>query len=100
AHDWYRELSAKVIPVQWPNGAFGLSPDGYDTVVQTAFTILFLSRGRHPIFMEKLRFDGAWANHPRDIANAARFASRELERQLNWQVVPLAHDWTDWFDSP
>jgi hypothetical protein len=99
-HDWYRELAARVIPSQWPNGAFGRSPDGYDAVVQTAYTLIFLASGRHPIFMEKLFFDGAWANRPRDLANLTRFASRELERKLNWEVVPLSRDWTDWLDAP
>ena len=50
--------------------------------------------------MNKLRFDGDWANRPRDVANLARFASAELERPLNWQVVPLNRDWVDWTDSP
>jgi hypothetical protein len=36
----------------------------------------------------------------RDIANLARFASRELERPLNWQVIPIERDWTEWMDSP
>ena len=50
--------------------------------------------------MNKLRYDGDWANRPRDVANLARFASAELERPLNWQVVPLDRDWLDWTDSP
>ena len=50
--------------------------------------------------MEKLRFDDSWSNHPRDIANVTRFASRELERSMNWEVVPVDRDWTDWSDSP
>ncbi len=100
SHDWYRELAARVIPTQWPNGAFGRSPTGYDAVAQTAFTLIFLASGRHPIFMEKLSFDGPWANRPRDIANVTRFASRELERSMNWEVVPVERDWTDWRDSP
>ena len=100
SHDWYRELAARVIPTQWPNGAFGRSSTGYDAVAQTAFTLIFLASGRHPIFMEKLSFDGPWANRPRDIANVTRFASRELERSMNWEVVPVERDWTDWRDSP
>jgi len=99
-HDWYRELSARVVPVQWPNGAFGRTPYGYDAVVETAFTTLFLARGRHPILMSKLRFDGFWANRPRDVANLARYVGRQLERPLNWQVVPVNRDWPDWTDSP
>ncbi len=45
--------------------------------------------------MNKLNYDGDWANRPRDVANLARFASAELERPLNWQIVPLNQAWTD-----
>ena len=58
--------------------------------------------------MNKLRFDrrstgempGYWANRPRDAANLARYAGRQLERPLNWQVVTLDREWHDWLDSP
>ncbi|HEY7118380.1 MAG TPA: DUF4159 domain-containing protein [Tepidisphaeraceae bacterium] len=92
-HDWYRELAAAVINAQEGDGSWG-------TEIETAYHLLFLARGRHPILMNKLRFDGHWANRPRDVANLARFGSREMERPLNWQVVPLSRDWTDWADSP
>jgi hypothetical protein len=100
AHDWYREIAQRLVAVQWPNGAFGRSPNGIDPVIQTAYTLLFLSGGRNPVFIQKLRFDGAWSNRPRDLANVTRFASHELERSLNWQAVPLERQWTDWLDSP
>ena len=99
-HDWYRELAARIVASQFPNGAWGHDDHGNDTVVDTAYTLLFLSRGRHPIIMTKLKFDPAWNNRPRDVANLARFASRDLERPLNWQVVGIEHPWYDWFDSP
>jgi hypothetical protein len=54
-HDWYRELAAKVIARQQPNGGWGGS-------FEDALTLLFLSRGRHPILFNKLRFDGFWSN--------------------------------------
>jgi hypothetical protein len=95
-HDWYRELATQALQDQNANGSW----TGESDVVDTSFTLLFLSRGRHPIFMNKLRFDGFWANRPRDISNLCRFASAETERPLNWQVVSLATDWTDWMDSP
>jgi hypothetical protein len=100
SHEWYREIAQRLVGVQWPNGAFGRSPNGIDPVIQTAYSLLFLSGGRNPVFIQKLRFDGAWSNRPRDLANVTRFASRELERSLNWQVVPVQRDWTDWLDSP
>jgi hypothetical protein len=92
-HDWYRELAGAVVRSQDADGSWGGE-------VETAYTLLFLARGRHPILMNKLRFDGPWANRPRDVSNLARFGSREMERPLNWQVVPITRDWTDWADSP
>ena len=94
-HDWYRHLAADVISRQGSDGSWG------DTV-DTSFALLFLARGRPPVLMNKVRFSGYWANRPRDSANLARFAGRALERELNWQVVPLRppNEWTDWLDSP
>jgi hypothetical protein len=111
-HDWYRELAAATIDLQqadgrWEGGGQGLRevmPARFlvsnGPLVDTAYSLLFLARGRHPILMNKLRFPGYWANRPRDLSNLARFASRQLERPLNWQVVSLEKDWTDWTDSP
>ena len=99
-HDWYRELAARVVPTQWPNGAWGHEQTGDAALTDTAYTLLFLARGRHPVMMNKLRFEKYWINRPRDVSNLARFASRELERELNWQVVGIDNDWADWLDSP
>jgi Domain of unknown function (DUF4159) len=95
-HNWYAELAAKALSVQQADGSWDIG----DSIVDTSFTLLFLSRGRHPIFMNKLRYDGFWANRPRDISNLTRYAAHMLQRPLNWQVVSLATDWTDWMDSP
>jgi hypothetical protein len=92
-HDWYKELAAAVVRSQNLDGSWGGE-------VETAYHLLFLARGRHPVLMNKLRFDGSWANRPRDVANLARFGAKELERALNWQVVPITRDYTDWLDSP
>lgn len=94
-HDWYRELARQVLDAQLPDGSW----PGVDRV-DTPYMLLFLARGRHPILMNKVRFPTYWANRPRDVANLARFASRELERPLNWQVTSLERDWVDWTDSP
>lgn len=120
-HDWYRQIAAHVVAEQSHDGSWR------SDAIETSFALLFLARGRHPILMNKLRFDGYWANRPRDAANLARFAARQLERELNWQVVPLrtpgpgpgdhvnrraigaaprqhapgeAERWSDWMDSP
>ena len=43
---------------------------------------------------------GYWANRPRNVANLTRFASRQLEARLNWQVVSLDVESSDWLDAP
>jgi hypothetical protein len=99
-HDWFAELAASVLPTQYANGAFGQTDQGKHAIIDTAYTLLFLSRGRHPILMNKLRYDGNWTNRPRDVANLAKFATSELERQLNWQVVDIDRSPDDWADAP
>ena len=93
-HDWFRELARGVLTTQAENGTWG------NGEIDTAFTVLFLSRGRHPLMMNKLHYVGAWANRPRDAARLTKFTSRETERPLNWQVVSLSSDWQDWLDAP
>jgi hypothetical protein len=103
-HDWYRELAAHAVTAQAADGSFvgqwGLVPN-------TAYYLLFLSRGRHPIVMNKLRFDtdgnkgiGYWLNRPQDASNLARYVGHQLENPLNWQVINVDTDWTQWLDSP
>src|SRR5205814_7896546 len=41
-----------------------------------------------------------WNNRPRDLANLARFTSRELERPVNWQIVSIDRDPDQWSDAP
>jgi hypothetical protein len=100
-HDWYAELAIRLGAYQFPTGAWGNAADGTDSAtVNTAYMVLFLSRGRHPVLINKLRFDPYWDNRPKDVANLAKYAGIELERPFNWQVVSLVRPWSDWTDSP
>ncbi len=93
-HDWYSEFARRLIANQRGDGSWD------ESVVDTAYYLLFLARGRHPILYNKLRYDGGWNNRPHDVANLARFAAQQLERPLNWQVVNLRRNWFDWMDAP
>jgi hypothetical protein len=103
-HDWYSELARQLVAEQRLNGSWG-GHDGVgnfqaQTLIDTSYALLFLSRGRHPILFNKLRYDGSWNNRPHDVAHLARYAGKQLERPLNWQVVNLRRNWFDWMDSP
>ncbi len=103
-HDWYSELARTLVAEQNLNGSWGDPGNGgivsQTTLINTAYSLLFLARGRHPILFNKLRYDGPWNNYPHDVAHLARYAAHELERPLNWQVVNLRRNWFDWMDCP
>jgi len=68
-----------------------------------AFTMMFLSRGRVPVAMNKLQTteDGSsWNNRPRDVANFARWLGENTEGDLNWQIVKLSGAPEEWLDAP
>ena len=96
-HDWFRVLAVDTLKSQAADGSWN---ESNNADVDTSFALLFLARGRHPLLMNKLHFVGAWANRPRDAAHLAKFVSAEIERPLNWQVVSLKSDWSEWMDSP
>jgi hypothetical protein len=96
--DWYREGAEFLVRRQAGNGSWGNLPD-------TCFAILFLSRGRAPVMMNKLQYDvggkeGNWNQRPRDAANISRWVSKQVERDLNWQIVNLKVDPDELHDSP
>jgi uncharacterized protein DUF4159 len=69
-------------------------------IVETSFGVLFLAKGRAPIFINKLRYSGDWNNDPRDAANLVRYAGRALERHFNWQTIDVASKVDGWFEAP
>src|SRR5207248_6088951 len=73
---------------------------GRDAVIETSFALLFLARGRNPVMVNKLRYDGNWANHQRDAANLARYASYAMEHPVNWQIATLTQPWAAWMEAP
>jgi hypothetical protein len=105
SHDWYAELARTLVHDQQPDGSWSGAwawgqPSLSQTEIDTAYALLFLARGRHPVLFNKLRYDGAWNGRPHDVEQLARLAAKQLERPFNWQVVSLRRDWHDWMDSP
>lgn len=95
--DWFRAMAGKLMQDQREDGSWsGADPDPADT----AFCVLFLVRGRPPVMMSKLRYEGPWQRYPRDLANLTLYAGQKTERALNWQVAELKRPWMEWMDSP
>src|SRR5687768_9283246 len=92
-----------MVKAQQKNGSWG-------EAVDTSFAILFLVRGRAPVMMNKLEYvvdtagDKAkpltWNQRPRDVANIARWTGRQIEKDLNWQIVNLNVDVEELHDAP
>ena len=99
-HDWYRELGAREIKMQNPDGSWAIGDAAMGTTVETSFRVLFLSRGRQPLLMNKLRFAGDWNDRPRDVAKITQFVSAQLEKPFAWGVADLNRDWQSWMESP
>jgi hypothetical protein len=106
--DWYRDGAAWLLTQQQPDGGFG--GGGPERIYNTALSMLFLVRGRAPVMMNKLEYaidfagdkakETHWNNRPRDAANIAHWASGQLERYINWQIVNTSVDPDGWHDAP
>ena len=100
--DWYKNCADAVVKLQQPDGSFASrSGFGFSPEIDTSFALLFLSRGRAPVMVNKLDFDivakrtattrpADWNLHPRDVANVTRWVEARTERRLNWQVLKLS----------
>ncbi|HEY7120004.1 MAG TPA: DUF4159 domain-containing protein [Tepidisphaeraceae bacterium] len=114
-HDWYAKGVTWLLGMQKPDGSFntflGSGPmDGpIGPVVDTSFATLFLARGRAPVAINKLDYSGPasdvrkappWDQRPRDVANVVRWIGRQLELDLNWQVVNANVPATELLDAP
>jgi len=80
---------------------FASTGDTEVRVVQLSFALMFLSHGRRPIVVSKLRDDElAWNNRPRDAANLARWVGDEVEERRYWQILDIHRPMEEWFDGP
>ncbi len=68
---------------------------------EAAFSLLFLVRGRVPVFINKLEIPGKhWNNRPRDVDKLTRWISDTVEREMLWQIVNINTRAESWLDAP
>jgi hypothetical protein len=114
--DWYTFGARRLISRQRNDGAWADGLGGPEA--NTAFGLLFLTRGRAPVLMSKLDYristtrgtprpgaretarEANWNQRPRDAANVVRYVAKQLEKPLNWQITTLDAPVSELLDSP
>jgi Domain of unknown function (DUF4159) len=91
--DWYREGAEHLVHTQdtvfgsWSSRGGGES----NRVIGTCYALLFLSKGRWPVLLDKLEHGPAddWNCHRSDVANLTRYVERKWKRDMTWQASDL-----------
>jgi hypothetical protein len=96
--DWFEAGADHLIASQKPDGHWDTNFAGTE-LSNTCFAVLFLSRGKAPIMINKVRYqisdksgkatEADWNERPRDVANLTKWAAAQIESNLNWQLVNL-----------
>jgi hypothetical protein len=96
-HDWYREGAEQLLKSQFDafKGQF-VGTAGEEAKVpelSTSLALLFLSKGRRPIVMAKLRWGELasrdWDNHRSGVPNLTSHVEKLWRRDLSWQTIDL-----------
>ena len=105
-NNWYKDGARYLLSRQGGDGSWADTDDqsaansGGGRVADTCFALQFLYKGRAPILFNKLRFDGTWNAHRRDVANLTAYIERVKEQMFNWQIVDLAAPLDELHDAP
>lgn len=93
--DWFQAAAQSILEREGGSGSVG------GKRVDTAFALMFLSRGGVPVWINKLRLrDQAWNNRPNDLNLFTRRLSDQVETQLGWQVIDADADTSLWLNAP
>lgn len=94
-HDWYREGAELLVREQdslshyWKGTWFAEQRAS----ISTAMALLYLSKGRRPVVMAKVKYgDGdGWNQHRRDAAHLTEYTEEAWGLGLTWQIMDPAH---------
>ena len=108
--DWYAVGADWLVKNQGGDGSWGAPEEVHNPkgIPSTCWSLFFLTRGRAPVVMNKLEWrsvtkegkESGWNQRPRDVANFAKWMSKNLDgRYINWQIVHLKGNVDDLHDS-
>jgi len=84
--DWFKSIAGAILK------------DRGGGLVNNAFHLMFLARGRVPVWVTKFATsEMSWNNHPNDIYFTNQHLSKKIEHEVNWQVVELHRPIREWF---
>jgi hypothetical protein len=74
----------------------------YGPLVQAAFELIFLARGRIPLTFNKLQYgeEKNWNFHNRDVPRFTEHMRRTFEARMRWQVANIAENVQLMLDAP
>ena len=101
-HDWYRTIAARMLELKFQRTDTGLVRNRNPlNTVDRAFALMFLSRGRVPVAINKLVLNPQHTNRrPRDAANWTEHLVQTTEEKLIWQRVTLDDTLEKWTQAP
>ena len=92
-YDWYREGAASLLRGRGALQDFwrGRAPAEDDPLIATSMALLFLSKGRRPILVAKLRHEpeGDWNRHRSDVDHLTRYVEGRWKQKLTWQTIDV-----------
>ncbi len=95
--DWYQTGASHIVQKVQEDDSGGID----DEFVSTAFALMFLSRGRVPVWVNKLQIPGQhWNNYPSDLYSLTHYLSNQIEKEVNWQVISVDLPAEDWLIAP
>jgi hypothetical protein len=90
-HDWYREGASYLIGQQdrFAHNWVGSGHSEDQEHIATALALLFLSKGRRPVLMARVKHgpEEDWNNHPNAMANITGFVEQQWGLDLTWQII-------------
>ena len=90
--DWYREGAEVLLRRKGALSQFWNAQKEFarNNCVSTSFALLFLSKGRWPLLVSKMKYgdpDGDWNAHPNDLAHLTGRVENEWNTHLIWQTI-------------
>ena len=101
-YDWYRVGVSDLLQRQAAGGSWTMAGGNLSggACSTTSYAMLFLLRGRRPVMVNRLEYEGDWNNRPRALANLTRWFSNQFERDVHWQIIRLESKVRQWHDAP